>query len=122
VSRARRNGDGVVLDADKSWATAAGRVDSYVIAGGAAGQEGPLETDLHLVDASDPAITIPRVFDGLGLRGNASAPLEVRGLRLAPERRLGPPGGGFNLMMTATRSCSTPTSRGPLPRAAPTPT
>ncbi len=102
VSRARRNGDGDVLDAEKSWATAAGRVDSYVMAGGAAGQDGPLETDLHLVDASDPAITIPRVFDGLGLRGNASAPLDVRGLRLAPERRLGPPGGGFNLMMTAT--------------------
>ena len=102
VSRARQDGDAIVLDADKSWATSAGRADSYVMACGAPGQDGPLDTDLHLVDASDPAITIPHVFDGLGLRGNASAPLEVRGLRLAPERRLGPPGGGFNLMMTAT--------------------
>ena len=102
MSRARQDGDAIVLDADKSWATSAGRADSYVMACGAPGQDGPLDTDLHLVDASDPAITIPHVFDGLGLRGNASAPLEVRGLRLAPERRLGPPGGGFNLMMTAT--------------------
>jgi alkylation response protein AidB-like acyl-CoA dehydrogenase len=37
VSRARINGAGVVLDADKSWATAAGHVDSYVLACGAAG-------------------------------------------------------------------------------------
>ena len=102
VSHAREDGDGIVLDADKSWATAAGRADSYVMACGAAGHDGPLETELYLVEANDPAITIPHVFDGLGLRGNASAPLDVRDLRLASERRLGPPVGGFNLMMTAT--------------------
>lgn len=101
-SHAREEGDGIVLDADKSWATAAGRADSYVMACGAADTEDPLVTDLYLVDAGEPAITIPRMFDGLGMRGNASAPLQVRGLRLAPERRLGPEGGGFNLMMTAT--------------------
>jgi len=102
VSHASENGDGLVLDADKSWATAAGHADTYVLACGAAGHDGPLETEIYLVDARDPAITIPRVFDGLGLRGNMSAPLEVRGLRLASERRLGPPVGGFGLMMTAT--------------------
>lgn len=102
VAHARQNGDGLVLDAHKSWATTAGRADSYVMACGAPGSDEPLDTELYLVDANDPTITIPRSFDGLGMRGTLSAPLEVRGLRLAPERRLGPPGGGFELMMTAT--------------------
>lgn len=102
VSRPRQNNGATVLDADKSWATAAGHADSYVMACGAPGFEGPLETELYLVDARSPAITIPQLFDGLGLRGNASAPLEVRGLPLSPERRIGPPGGGFNVMMTVT--------------------
>jgi alkylation response protein AidB-like acyl-CoA dehydrogenase len=102
VSRARAKGAGVVLDADKSWATAAGHVDSYVLACGAAGLEGPLETELYLADAGDPAIAVPRAFDGLGLRGNMSAPLEIRGLRLAADRRLGEAASGFGLMMTAT--------------------
>jgi alkylation response protein AidB-like acyl-CoA dehydrogenase len=102
VSRPRQDGGATVLDADKSWATAAGHADSYVMACGAPGFDGPLETELYLVDARSPAIMIPQVFDGLGLRGNASAPLQVRGLPLSLERRIGRPGGGFHVMMSVT--------------------
>jgi alkylation response protein AidB-like acyl-CoA dehydrogenase len=103
ASRARRNGDGtVVLDADKSWATSAGEADSYVMAMGAPGGDGPLDTELYLVDAGAAGVGVPARFDGLGLRGNASAPLRVRGLRLSAERRLGEPGSGLRLMMQAT--------------------
>jgi alkylation response protein AidB-like acyl-CoA dehydrogenase len=102
VSRARVDGDVLVVDADKSWATSAGEADSYVMATGAPGGDDPLDTELYLVDAEAPGIEIPRRFDGLGMRGNASAPLRVRGLRIDPDRRLGEPHSGFALMLQAT--------------------
>jgi alkylation response protein AidB-like acyl-CoA dehydrogenase len=102
LSRARSDGDEVVIDADKSWATSAGEADSYVLACGAPGCTAPTETDLYLVPADAPGIEVPARFDGLGMRGNASAPLRVRGLRVGADRRLGGPAAGFGLMLAAT--------------------
>ncbi len=102
VSRARRDGSGVLIDAEKSFATSAGHVDSYVLACGAAGSQDPLVTDLYLVPAWNDGIEVGALFDGLGLRGNASAPLRLRGLHVEDERRLGEAGSGFSLMLTAT--------------------
>jgi alkylation response protein AidB-like acyl-CoA dehydrogenase len=102
LSRARRNGDGVEIDAEKSFATSAGEADSYVLACGATGSGDPLVTDLYLVPAGAAGLEVGARFDGLGMRGNASAPLHIRGLRVADERRLGPPQGGFGLMLSAT--------------------
>jgi len=102
VSHAREDGDAIFVDADKTWATSAGEADSYVLATGAPGTDDPLSTELYLVASDAPAVTIPHLFDGLGMRGNASAPLQVRDLRLERERRLGGERSGFGLMMTAT--------------------
>ena len=103
VSHAVRDGDGVVVvDADKTWATSAGHADSYVLAVGAPDTDDPLSTELYLVPSDQDGVIIPAHFDGLGMRGNASAPLRVRGLRLGVEQRLGDEGSGFGLMMTAT--------------------
>src|SRR5215210_905581 len=102
VSHARADGDAVVVDADKTWATSAGEADSYILATGAPGTDDPLSSELYLVASDAPGVTVPRRFDGLGMRGNASAPLQVRDLRLGRERRLGGERSGFALMMTAT--------------------
>lgn len=102
VSHGRKDGDAVIVDADKTWATSAGEANSYVLAAGAPGTDNPLSTELYLVSSDAVGVTIPRHFDGLGMRGNASAPLEVRDLRLSPEHRLGGEGSGFGLMMSAT--------------------
>jgi alkylation response protein AidB-like acyl-CoA dehydrogenase len=102
VSRAQARNGGVVIDADKSWATSAGEADSYVLACGAPGSDDPLATELYLVPANVGGIEVAAPFDGLGMRANASAPLRVRGLRVAAERRLGGPASGFGLMMQAT--------------------
>jgi alkylation response protein AidB-like acyl-CoA dehydrogenase len=102
VSRAREDGDEIVVDADKSWATSAGHVDSYVLATGAPGADDPLVTELYLVPADTPGLTVPSRFDGLGLRGNASAPLQLRGARVPVARRLGAPASGLGLMLEVT--------------------
>lgn len=102
VSHAVEDRGDVVVDADKTWATSAGHADSYVLAVGAPNTDDPLSTELYLVPADAPGVTIPGHFDGLGMRGNASAPLQARGLRLTPRQRLGGERSGFALMMTAT--------------------
>lgn len=102
VNHAREDGEAVVIDTDKTWATSAGEADSYVLATGAPGTDDPLSTELYLVPSDAPGLTIHGRFDGLGMRGNASAPLAVRNLRLGRERRLGGERSGFALMMTAT--------------------
>lgn len=102
VSCARRDGDGVVIDADKSWATSTGAADSFVLAAGAPDSDDPLTSELYLVPADAPGIELAAPFDGLGLRGNASAALRVRRLRVPDDHRLGDPGSGFALMMEAT--------------------
>jgi alkylation response protein AidB-like acyl-CoA dehydrogenase len=102
VSRAQPSGGGLVIDADKTFATSAGHVDSYVLATGAPGESDALASDLYLVDGDAPGLEVAARFDGLGLRGNASAPLRVRGLQVGDDRRLGEPASGLALMMTAT--------------------
>ena len=102
ASHAVADGDALTIDADKTWATSAGHADSYILAVGAPDTDDSLSTELYLVPAGAEGITIPGHFDGLGLRGNASAPLKVRGLRLTREQRLGDERSGFGLMMTAT--------------------
>jgi alkylation response protein AidB-like acyl-CoA dehydrogenase len=102
VSRAERDGTGVRFDADKSFVTAAAEADSYVVAVGASGSTDPLVTELYLLDPSAPGVEIDGPFDGLGMRGNGSSPVSMRGVRVDDARRLGDPGGGLAVMMTAT--------------------
>ncbi len=102
VSRAEAHGDGVRFDADKSWVTSAAEADSYVAAVGAPGSTDPLVTELYLLPADTAGIEVLEPFDGLGMRGNGSSPVRMRGIEVAGDRRLGGPGEGFPTMLTAT--------------------
>ena len=92
----------VVIDAEKTFVTSAREADSYVVATGAVGCEGALETELYLVDASSVGVRVGAPFDGLGLRGNDSSPILFDGVALDVDRRVGPAAGGLAVMLTAT--------------------
>jgi alkylation response protein AidB-like acyl-CoA dehydrogenase len=102
ASRAAVDGDRVIVDVRKSWVTSAGHADSYVTATGAPGSQDALVTELYLIAADAPGITVGGPFDGLGLCGNASSAIEFAGIRIDPIRRLGAPASGMALMMEAT--------------------
>jgi alkylation response protein AidB-like acyl-CoA dehydrogenase len=102
ASRAAVDGDRVIVDARKSWVTSAGHADSYVTATGAPGSQDALVTELYLIAADAPGITVGGPFDGLGLCGNASSAIEFADIRVDPARRLGAPASGMALMMEAT--------------------
>ena len=102
ASRATVAGGGAVIDAHKSWVTSAGHAASYVTATGAAGTDDPIGHRALPVPAGTPGIVVGDLFDGLGLCGNASSPVEFTGVRVELDRRLGAQASGMALMMEAT--------------------
>jgi alkylation response protein AidB-like acyl-CoA dehydrogenase len=123
VSTARRDGDHVVLDARKSWATSAFEADSYVWSSKPLADEGA--STLWLVDGKAAGLSRPAPFDGLGMRGNASSPIHADAVRIAASRQLGDDGKGFDTMMgivlpwfcVLNASCSVGIMEGSLARA-----
>lgn len=97
VSSARAEGGEVVLDAKKSWVTSARKATAYVWSSRPVAAEGP--STLWLVPASAKGLKVGEPFQGLGLRGNDSVPVEASGVRVPAAARLGEDGKGFDLMM-----------------------
>ena len=111
------DGASVRLDASKSWVTSAGHADSYVwssrplssggeragggdaAASGDGGTAGPMT--LWLVPAGAAGLSAAGPFDGLGLRGNSSAPLTADGLVVPLSAMLGADGGGLDKALAA---------------------
>jgi len=90
-------GDQVRITGKKSFATSAHHADTYVWSSKpVAGAE--LST-LWLVPRESAGLRVDGAFDGLGLRGNDSAPITAEDLRVPVTSRLGEDGAGFGIMM-----------------------
>jgi alkylation response protein AidB-like acyl-CoA dehydrogenase len=99
VSKVIRNGEGLRLSSQKSFVTSAGEAGSYVVSTRKAGAAGPTENDLYLVKAGVRGLEVGKPFEGVGLAGNASAPMKLDSVELHEEDRLGPEGTGFQTML-----------------------
>jgi alkylation response protein AidB-like acyl-CoA dehydrogenase len=99
LGTASPDGDGVRLDARKSWVTAAGHADTYVWSSRPLAVGGPMT--LWVVPAEAEGLGAPGAFDGFGLRGNASAPLAADGVRVGLDAMVGVDGGGLDLALQA---------------------
>jgi len=96
MSQAVRQDGQVRLDAVKSWVTSAGHAGIYVTSTGSA--DLPDAVDLYAVDAAAHGVEVTGQFSGLGLRGNASAPMKIT-TGVGDADRIGAAGAGFDLMM-----------------------
>jgi alkylation response protein AidB-like acyl-CoA dehydrogenase len=94
---AEATGDGVVLTARKSWVTSAAEADSYVWSSRPVAAEG-LST-LWLVPAAATGLEVSGPFDGLGLRGNGSTPIDADAVPVSAGAMLGDDGTGFEIMV-----------------------
>jgi alkylation response protein AidB-like acyl-CoA dehydrogenase len=100
VSRADDSGNGMVrLNAAKSFVTSAGYADGYVVSTLAAGATTPVESTIYSVLASDPGVSVAGQWRGLGLRGNASAPMTLTNVSISRDRALTEPGKGLDMML-----------------------
>lgn len=77
------NGEGFKTSAMKSWVTTARNALSYVSSARMPGAESPLASTLYLVRNGNSGIEIKGEFTGLGLRGNDSAPVELKDYKVA---------------------------------------
>jgi alkylation response protein AidB-like acyl-CoA dehydrogenase len=88
---------GVRLDAKKSWVTSAGQADSYVWSSKPLAADGA--STIWLTPAKAAGLSVNKPFDGLGMRGNCSSPVEAEGVMVGADAMLGADGQGFDIMM-----------------------
>jgi alkylation response protein AidB-like acyl-CoA dehydrogenase len=99
ISRAQRNGDGVHINARKSWVTSAGYAQSYVVSTLAPEGSGPTDSTLYLISAETQGLSVAGPWNGLGLRANASAPIVLNDCQVSADFQLTDDGGGFPVML-----------------------
>jgi alkylation response protein AidB-like acyl-CoA dehydrogenase len=81
VSKLVPDGSGFRTNALKSWVTSASHADSCVSSAQRPGAQSPLESTLYLA-RKGAGLRVSGAFDGLGLRGNDSAPVSIEDFRV----------------------------------------
>ena len=99
LSRAQRNGNGVHINAKKSWVTSAGYAQSYVVSSLAPEGQGPTDSTLYLVPAGTHGLSVAGPWDGMGLRANASSPIALENCEVPVGFQLTEDGTGFPAML-----------------------
>jgi alkylation response protein AidB-like acyl-CoA dehydrogenase len=99
VSRATGQNGVVHISASKSFVTSAGHANGYVVSTLAPNGTEPLESSLYLVLADDAGVRVSGAWNGVGMRGNASAPMTLNDVRLDESRALSAPGKGLEMML-----------------------
>jgi alkylation response protein AidB-like acyl-CoA dehydrogenase len=99
MSKLEGNGAGYTTSAQKSWVTSASNADSYVSSAGLPGAKSPLESVLYLLDRKAAGVKATAPFEGMGLRGNDSAPVSLENVKVSKEALLCAPGEGITAML-----------------------
>jgi alkylation response protein AidB-like acyl-CoA dehydrogenase len=82
VSKLVADGDGFTTNALKSFVTSASHASTYVSSAQKPGAQSPLESTIYLARRDAPGLRVSGGFDGLGLRGNDSAPVTLEAFRV----------------------------------------
>ncbi|MBX5484622.1 MAG: acyl-CoA/acyl-ACP dehydrogenase [Myxococcaceae bacterium] len=83
----------------KSFVTSASHADSYVSSAQQPGAASPMESTLYLVRKGHDGVRIQGGFDGLGLRGNDSAPVVLEAYEIDDKALLTEHGKGAAMML-----------------------
>jgi acyl-CoA dehydrogenase len=97
TSRARRDGDGWVLDGTKTWISNGGIADFYCVFARTSDEPGARGISAFVVDADSPGLAIAERIDVVA--PHPLATLRFDGCRLPADRLLGDVGQGFKLAM-----------------------
>jgi alkylation response protein AidB-like acyl-CoA dehydrogenase len=101
VSQVTHVGDWHQLSAEKSFVTSAGQADSYIASTRSANAVAPTDSTLYYLPGDVPGLEVSGSWNGLGLRGNASAPVNLQKVRVPVSHRISGAGEAFPLMMSA---------------------
>jgi butyryl-CoA dehydrogenase len=108
ATRARLEGDSVVLDGDKKWTTNGGAADVYTVFAVTDPESKSRRISGILVEKGDPGFEIGRTEDKMGIRCVPVVEIHFRGCRIPSDRVLGGREGlGFKHAMM-TLDCARP--------------
>jgi alkylation response protein AidB-like acyl-CoA dehydrogenase len=99
VSKLEQANGGYITNAFKSWVTSANQANSYVSSAQMPGAASPMESVLYLARRPADGVRVVTAFDGLGLRGNDSAPVALEQLSIMPGDFISEPGAGAQMML-----------------------
>ncbi|MBI3722486.1 acyl-CoA dehydrogenase [bacterium] len=95
VSELKEDGEGATYSATKRFVTASEHADSYVSQCRRPGAKGPMDLTAFLVRRKNAGVKVKGGFDGLGLRGNESSPVELAGYKIPKADLMCPHGEGL---------------------------
>lgn len=99
VSRLETNNGHYRTSASKSWVTSAEHADSYVSSAQKPNAASPLESTVYLVRRKAQGVSVSSRFDGLGLRGNESAPVALERIEVKKGDLISRDGEGANTIL-----------------------
>lgn len=114
TTRARVQGDEIVVTGQKRWCSGAGHADSYVVYCRMSDEPGAKGIGAVLIDKGTPGMTFGPPEQLMGFRGVASADIFLDDVRV-PLNRVVVPAGGFKKLMEAfdlERCCNATMSLG----------
>jgi alkylation response protein AidB-like acyl-CoA dehydrogenase len=93
-----KSGDDYILNGRKSFVTASGFVNYYLVLSSTLSKEG---LDNWLVPHANKGVSFEEnAWDGLGMRGNVSVPMNLKDVRLSEDSRIGVEGSGLEQVFT----------------------
>ena len=99
VSKLEENNGHYQTSASKSWVTAAGHADSYVSSAQKPNAAAPLESTVYFVRQKSRGVSVTSAFNGLGLRGNDSAPVTLDKIEIKRGDLISPVGEGPKVIL-----------------------
>jgi alkylation response protein AidB-like acyl-CoA dehydrogenase len=99
ISKLEENNGNYVTSASKSWVTAAGHADSYVSTAQKPNATSPLESTVYFIRSDTDGVRVTSSFNGLGLRGNDSAPVSIENVSVAAGDLISAPGEGPKVVL-----------------------
>jgi acyl-CoA dehydrogenase len=96
-SEAGRDGDGYVVNAEKSFTTSSGQADFYLVQTRTPGAKDQADIVFFIVDGKASGIE-SSPWDALGVRANHSGPIRYKGVKVPKRDRLGTEGQGKEII------------------------
>jgi alkylation response protein AidB-like acyl-CoA dehydrogenase len=95
--KATKSGDDWILKGNKLWITNANEAGVFIVFANTDMEKGYRGITAFLVDRQSPGFTVGKKEDKLGIRASSTCELILDGVRVPPDRVLGPVGKGYKV-------------------------
>jgi alkylation response protein AidB-like acyl-CoA dehydrogenase len=99
VSQAERIGhNSLQLNMKKTMVTSAGEADLYIVNTKSTFAKNSMQSDFFILPKNYEGFSLGGIWEGMGLRGNQSAPMDIENCKVSEEMMIGSEGEGFKIV------------------------